>query len=113
MMASSLRLDVATVSCSESGRLSCRSMDHWLLPSLYDPVISKLSAASRVPVAPLSRLRVVGRSRPNGRSQAESAAMTTAPINPARARYDAYNRKRNTDKALGCNGLSIPTVTQP
>src|SRR3989440_6952288 len=113
MIASSLTLDVVTVTCSALGRVSCRSIDHWSLPSLYDPLISKLSAAARVPVAPLSRLRVVGRSRPNGRSQAERAAMTTAPINPARARYDAYNRKRNINKALGCNGLIVPTVTQP
>src|SRR5207244_13593189 len=99
-IASSLTSDVVTVTCSALGRLSCRSIDHRLLPSLYDPVISKLSAASRVPVAPVSRLRVVGRSRANGRAQAESAATTTAPINPARARYEACGSERNANKAL-------------
>src|SRR5947209_8047187 len=100
MIASSLTSAVVTVTCSELGRLTCRSIDHCLLPSLYDPVISKLSAATRLPVAPLSRLRVVGRSRPNGRSQAESVARATAPTNPTRARYDACDSKRNAFKAL-------------
>src|ERR1700682_5413984 len=100
MIASSLRSADVTVTCLELGWLSCRSIDHWWLPSLYDPVISKLSAATRVPVAPLSRLRVVGKARPNGRSQAESAATTTAPTNPARARYDACDRERNANKAV-------------
>src|SRR2546421_6963612 len=101
MIASSLTLDVVTVTCSALGRVSCRSIDHWSLPSLYDPLISKLSAAARVPVAPLSRLRVVGRSRPNGRSQAESAATTTAPTNPTRVRYDPCDRVLNPNKAVG------------
>src|ERR1700704_678799 len=104
MIASSLTSAVVTVTCSEPGRLSCREIDHCLLPSLYDPAISKLSAATRVPVAPLSRLRVVGRSRPNGRSQAESAATTTAPTNPARARYNARGREENGNKAPGVTG---------
>src|SRR6266581_2707063 len=107
MIASSLTSAVVTVTYSEPGRASCKSIDHWLLPSLYEPVISKLSAASSVPVAPLSRLRVVGRPSPKGRSQAERAATTTAPTSPARARYDACDRERNGNKALGCNGLSI------
>src|ERR1700687_5703370 len=100
MIASSLTSADVTATCLESGRLSCRSIDHWWLPSLYEAVISKLSAATRVPVAPVSRLRVVGRSRPNGRSQAESAATTTAPTNPARARYDACDRGRDANKAV-------------
>src|ERR1700680_1184574 len=100
MVASSLRLGVETVTYSDSGRLSCRSIDHWLPPSLYDPVISKLSAADRVPVAPASRLRVVGRSRPTGRSQPESAAMATTPINPGRAQGLACERGRNANTAL-------------
>src|ERR1700682_3348495 len=97
---SSLRSGVVTVTYSELGRLRCRSIDHWLLPSLYDPVISKLSAATRVPVAPVSRLRVVGRSRPAGRSQPESMAMTTTPTNPARAQGLACDRERNANTAL-------------
>src|SRR6267143_6017643 len=101
MIASSLTSAVVTITYPELGRLTCKSIDHWLLPSLYDPVISKLSAASSVPVAPLSRLRVVARSRASGRSQAESAATTTAPTNPARARYDACDSERNANKALG------------
>src|ERR1700726_2997598 len=100
MIASSLVSAAVTVRCSEPGRWSCRSIDHWLVPSLYDPVISKLSAATRVPVAPLSRLRVVGRARPNGRLQAESEAMTTAPTNPARIRSDTRNGEQNADTAL-------------
>src|SRR6266550_6383866 len=100
MIASSLTSDVVTVTCSEPGRLSCRSIDHRVVPSLYDPVISKLLAATRVPVAPLSGLRVVGRSRPNGTPQAQSVATTTAPTNAARARYDACKRGRNPNKAL-------------
>src|SRR6202022_124659 len=98
LIASSLRSGVVTVTYSELGRLSCRSIDHWLLPSLYDPVISKLSAATRVPVAPVSRLRVVGRSRPPGRSQPESAAMTTIPTKPGRAQ--ACDRERSANTAL-------------
>src|SRR5207302_3357701 len=104
MIASSLMSAVATVTRSELGRLSCKSIDHCLLPSLYDPVISKLSAATSVPVAPLSRLRVVGRSRLNGRSQLESAATTTAPISPARARQSVCERERNGNKALDVTG---------
>src|ERR1700736_6751201 len=100
MIASSLRSGVVTVTYSESGRFSCRSSDHWLLPSLYDPVISKLLAADRLPVAPVSRLRVVGRSRPTGRSHPDSAAMTTTPINPARAQGFACERGRNANTAL-------------
>src|SRR5712692_5280675 len=100
MIASSLRSGVVTVTYSASGRLTCRSIDHELLPSLYDPVISKLSAAARVPVAPVSRLRVVGRSRPTGRLQPESAAMTTIPINPARTQGLACERGRNASTAL-------------
>src|SRR5713101_5801144 len=100
MIASRLTLDVVIVTCSEPGRLSCKSIDQRVVPSLYDPVISKLSAATRVPVAPLSRLRVVGRPRPNGRSHAERAATRTAPTNPARAGYDACDREQNANKAL-------------
>src|SRR3981081_1816396 len=103
-IASSLTSAAVTITYSEPGRLSCTSIDHRLLPSLYDPVISKLSAPSSVPVEPLSRLRVVGRSRPNGRSQAESAATTTAPTNPARARYNARGREENGNKAPGVTG---------
>src|SRR5438128_12283993 len=104
MIASSLTSAVVTVTYSDPGRLSRKSIDHCLLPSLYDPVISKLSAASSVPVEPLSRLRVVGRSRPNGRLQAESAATTTAPTNPARARCNARDREQDGNKALGVTG---------
>src|ERR1700731_37440 len=100
MIASSLTSDVVTVMCLEPGRLSCRSIDHWLFPSVYDPVISKLSAATRVPVAPVSRLRVVGRARPKGRSHAESEATTTSPTNPGWARYHACDRERNANTAL-------------
>src|SRR5437660_1933820 len=103
-IASSLISAVVTITDSEPGCLSCKSIDHLLLPSLYDPVISKLSAASSVPVEPLSRLRVVGRSRPNGRLQAESAATTTAPISPARARQSVCERERNGNKALDVTG---------
>src|SRR6267143_5006691 len=85
MIASSLASADVTVTRSASGRVSCRSIDQGVLPSVYDPVISKLSAATSVPVAPLSRLRVVGRPRPNGRSHADSAATMIAPINPVRA----------------------------
>src|SRR5256885_16758040 len=112
MIASSLALADVTVTCSAAGRVSCRSIDQRVLPSVYDPVISKLTAATSLPVAPLSRLRVVGRPRPNGRSQAESAPTTTAPTSPARARYNTFDRERNGNKALGCNGLRILTVTQ-
>src|SRR5437868_15024029 len=100
MIASSLTSAVVTVTYSDPGRLSRKSIDHCLLPSLYDPVISKLSAAARVPVAPLSRLRVVGRSRPNGRSQAESAAIITAPTNPVPAPYNLCDSEPNANKAL-------------
>src|SRR5438309_11114801 len=104
MIASSLTSAFVTVTYSAPLRLSCRSIDHWLLPSLYDPVISKLSAAISVPVAPLSRLRVVGRSRPNGRSQAVSPATTMAPTNPARAPYNGRDSERNDNKAGGVTG---------
>src|SRR5438045_4045953 len=104
MIASSLTSAVVTVTYSDPGRVSRKSIDHCLRPSLYEPVISKLSAASSVPVAPLSRLRVVGRSRPNGRSQAESAATTTAPISPARARQSVCERERNGNQALDVTG---------
>src|SRR5881227_3895172 len=104
MIASSLTSGAVMVTYSEPGPLRFKSIDHRLPPSLYDPVISKLSAAISVPVAPLSRLRVVGRSRPKGRSQAESAATTTAPTNPARARYDACDRERIANKAWGVTG---------
>src|SRR3982074_237901 len=102
-IASSLTSAAVTITYSEPGRLSCTSIDHRLLPSLYDPVISKLSAASSVPVEPLSRLRVVGRSRPNGRAQAESAA-ATPPTNPARARYNSRDGEQNGNKAPGVTG---------
>src|SRR5438309_4166674 len=98
-IASSLISAVVTITDSEPGCLSCKSIDHLLLPSLYDPVISKLSAASSVPVEPLSRLRVVGRSRPNGGLQAESAATTTAPTNAARVRCNARDREQDGNKA--------------
>src|SRR2546429_8213733 len=112
MIASSLTSAVVTVTYSDPGRLSRKSIDHCLLPSLYEPVISKLSAASSVPVAPLSRLRVVGRSRPNGRAQAESAATTTAPISPARARQSVCERERNGNKALGVTACAFqPLLT--
>src|SRR5438034_4207242 len=101
MIASSLTPAVVTVTYSEPSRLRCKSIDHRLLPSLYDPVIWKLSAASSVPVAPLSRLRVVGRPRPKGRSQAERAATTTAATNPARIRHNAGDRGWNGNKVLG------------
>src|SRR5438445_2261101 len=110
MIASSLTSAFVTVTYSAPLRLSCRSIDHWLLPSLYKPVISKLSAAISVPVAPLSRLRVVGRPRPKGRSQAESAATTTAPTNPARARYDACDRERIANKAWGVTGRAFQSL---
>src|SRR2546422_6168423 len=100
MMASRLTLEAVIVTCSEPGRLSCKSIDQGVVPSLYDPVISKLLAATSVPVAPPSRLRVVGRPRPNGRSHAESAATTTAPSNPACARDHAGKSHGNTDKDL-------------
>src|SRR5436853_6575972 len=99
-IASSLISADVTITDSEPGCLSCKSIDHLLLPSLYDPVISKLSAASRVPVEPLSRLRVVGRSRPNGRLQAESAAIITAPTNPVPAPYNLCDSEPNANKAL-------------
>jgi hypothetical protein len=71
-----------------------------LLPSLYEPVISKLSAATSVPVAPLSRLRVVGKSRPNGRAQAENVATTTAPTDPAHPRRHVCDREQDANKAV-------------
>src|SRR5207302_806562 len=58
MIASSLTSADVTVTCSAAGRVSCRSIDQGVLPSVYDPVISKLSAATSVPVAPLSRMHV-------------------------------------------------------
>src|SRR2546421_5900802 len=104
MIASSVTSAVVTVTYSDPGRLSRKSIDHCLLPSLYEPVISKLSAATSVPVAPLSRLRVVGRSRPNGRSHADSAATIIAPTSPVRVRYHV-NRSR------GCINTETGGVT--
>src|SRR5256885_15457768 len=104
MIASSLTSVAVTVTYSEPGPLRFKSIDHRSLPSLYDPVISKLSAAISVPVAPLSRLRVVGWSRPNGRSQAVSPATTMAPTNPARAPYNGRDSERNDNKAGGVTG---------
>src|SRR5256886_13997919 len=93
MIASSLTPADVTVTYSEPSRLRCKSIDHGVLPSVYDPVISKLSAATSVPVAPLSRLRVVGRPRPNGRSKADSAATMMETTNPVRVRCHV-NRSR-------------------
>src|SRR2546423_11531882 len=101
MIASSLTSADVTVTCSAAGRVSCRSIDQGVLPSVYDPVISKLSAATSVPVAPLSRLRVVGMPRPNGRSQADSAATMIAPINPVRAGYQADRNQVGVNTGTG------------
>ena len=102
MIASSLASTDVTVTCSAAGRVSCRSIDQGVLPSVYDPVISKLSAATSVPVAPLSRLRVVGRPRPTGRSHADSAATMIAPANPVRVRYQADRSQVGVNMGTGC-----------
>src|SRR5689334_12727248 len=93
MIASSFTSAELTVTCSEPGRTTFRSIDQRVAPSRYEPVISKLWAAINVPAAPVSRLRVVGKPRPNGRSHAERAARASAPTSPARTRSPALDRE--------------------
>src|SRR5580704_5723948 len=80
------RFGVLNSTCAVRGLTSSRSIVQWLLVSVYEPVILRLLAASRLPAASLLRVLMVARPSPNGRSHAASntrAASATATLAPA------------------------------
>src|SRR2546422_4792479 len=93
MIASSFVAGLVTITCRMPDRTTCRSIDHLTPDSMYEPVISKLLDAARVPTAPFSRARVDGWPRPNGAWQADRATTNTAPAMTANARCGGVIRE--------------------
>src|SRR4029077_8569868 len=117
MIASSLTLSALTTRCSVSGRTICRSIVHVVSGAgplvraplatgreapgpVNEPMISKLCAVVSPLEAPVSRARVVGCPRSNGRSHEESAAHVVAPTTVAKALRGVQNELEFA-KALG------------